>query len=301
MAEKTTALTMLNQTKTSVIAKLEDYMTKGQIDMPKSYSYGNALNQAQLMLQDNEAAMACSHISIAKAMLDMAIEGLNPKKDQCYFVAYKGQLKMQSSYLGKIAILKRIDPTVKDVFGKAVKKGEVFEYEDDLLTGFHKVTKHKTTLESMDSKDIVAAYATVVYNDGKEPISLVMTIDRVKKAWQQSPMRPLDDKGNIRPGTTHDKFPDEMAGKVPVTKICNHFIRQSDDESLFMQTVLANEIENTAAMAQAEVDINANTGDVIDIPADWEEEPTEAEQPVENSVETVDNTEDLPKQDTLFE
>lgn len=64
--------------------------------------------------------------------------------------------------------------------------------------------------------------------------------------------------------------------------------------------VEAAELEITNETAKETIASQANQGAVIDISDDWQE--VIAEPPVDNSVETVDNpTEELPKQDTLFE
>lgn len=269
MAENITALQVLNTTKTSVINKLENYMLQGQVVMPPNYSFGNAINQAQLIFQDNKDLMACSQASIAKAWLDMAILGLNPAKQQCYFIPYGGQATLQTSYMGKEAIARRIDPTIAEIVGRAVKRGEEFEYED-LPNGYFRIIKHKSTLETLDSKDIIAAYATIIYNDGKEPKSLIMTFERIKKSWSMSKMRPVDEKGNIVKGKTHDKFTEEMAVKTVKSAICKPIINTSDDGDLFSQTVQRVDLENASVEAKATIADEANTGEVLDV-SDWEE------------------------------
>lgn len=67
------------------------------------------------------------------------------------------------------------------------------------------------------------------------------------------------------------------------------------------ERIEAEEIALTSNFAAETIADNANTGNVIDISDNWEE-AAESEQPVENSVETVDNlAEEQPIQDNLFE
>lgn len=281
MAENITALEALKATKISVMNKLEAYISQGQVAMPPNYSYGNALNQAQLIFQDNKDLMACSQTSIAKAWLDMTILGLNPAKQQCYFIPYCGQATLQTSYMGKEAVAKRIDPTIADIVGRAVKRGEIFEYED-LPNGYFRIVKHKSTLDTLDSKDIVAAYATILYNDGKEPKSLIMTFERIKKSWSMSKMRPIDENGEIVKGKTHDKFTEEMAVKTVKSAICKPIINTSDDSDLFSQTIQRVDLENASVEAKNTIAEEANKGEVIDV-SDWEgvtETATEATEEV---------------------
>ena len=65
----------------------------------------------------------------------MVTQGIKSMKNQCYFIPYGNKLNFQRSYLGTIAITKRI-PGVKDVKGYAVYKDDEFETEFDVITGF---------------------------------------------------------------------------------------------------------------------------------------------------------------------
>ncbi len=50
----------------------------------------------------------CSKNSIANALLDMVVQGLNPAKKQCYFIAYGNGLACQRSYFGTMAVTKQV-------------------------------------------------------------------------------------------------------------------------------------------------------------------------------------------------
>lgn len=286
-----TAIAVLNKTKQSVMRSLEEYINKGQIVMPLNYSYGNALNLLQLQIQDDPNIMSCTTNSIAKAMLDMAIMGLNCSKSQAYIIPYGNQAKLHVSYLGKVALAKRIDPTIDNIVGRAVKTGEDFEFED-LTNGYSKIVKHKRTLQSMDSKGIIGAYATIVYKDGKDPKSLIMTIDRIKKSWSMSKMRPVQADGSLKPGGVHDKFTDDMAVKTVISAICKMIISTSDDSSMFYDTVNSVEIEEVAAMEKEEISEKNGAGEYIDI--DYEDVPAAgSEEDVDNYVDNVSKHEEI--------
>lgn len=85
---------------------------KGRLNLPKNYSVGNALSSAWLIIQDlkdknNKPALeVCTKESIANALLEMAILGLNPVKKQGYFIVYGNRLGWFTSYFGKCASLK---------------------------------------------------------------------------------------------------------------------------------------------------------------------------------------------------
>lgn len=87
---------------------------KGRLNLPKNYSVGNALSSAWLIIQDlkdknNKPALeVCTKESIANALLEMAILGLNPVKKQGYFIVYGNRLGWFTSYFGKCASIKRL-------------------------------------------------------------------------------------------------------------------------------------------------------------------------------------------------
>lgn len=257
------AIVALNKTKQSVIQKVDDYIEQKQLILPPNYSFGTAINQFQLAIQDDSKIMACSQTSIAKAMLDMVVLGLNISKNQCYVIPYGSQAKLHVSYEGKAAIAKRVDPTIEDITGRVVKAGEEFDFED-LPNGFSKIIKHKRTLESMNSKDILAAYATITYKDGKEPKSLIMTFERIKKSWSMSQMRPVNADGSLKSGTTHEKFSEDMAVRTVISAITKPIISQSDDGSLFSNTIQTVEIEEAAAQARETIEQEQGNGELID-------------------------------------
>ena len=98
----------------------------------------NALKSAYLILQDAKTRdkqpvlQVCTQGSIVNSLLDMVVQGLNPSKQQCYFIPYGNQLQLSRSYLGTIALTKRLKG-VKDVVGYAVYKDDVLEWEFDIL------------------------------------------------------------------------------------------------------------------------------------------------------------------------
>lgn len=275
------AIMVLNKTKQSVFQKIDGYIQQNQLVLPPNYSFGTALNQFQLMIQDDAKIMSCTQASIAKTMLDMAIMGLSLAKSQCYVIPYGNQAKLHVSYLGKVALAKRIDPTIDDVVARVVKEGEIFEFSD-LPNGYSRIDKHQRTLQSMDSKNIIGAYATILYNNGDEPKSLIMTYERIKKSWGQSKMNPVLADGNIKPGGVHANFTEEMCCKTVISAICKPIISHSDDGSLFSNTIQTVDIEETAAQAKAEVEESNGVGPMIDfVDADFTEV-------VENSVDVVE-------------
>lgn len=267
MAEQQKALTptqKLNNTTLKVQEQVTNLCNEGKLNLPANYSAGNALKQFQLKVQDDEKLMACTQASLAKAMLDMCVLGLNISKTQCYAIPYGNKAQLSVSYLGKVAIAKRIDPTIETITGRVVKEGEEFDF-DDTDDGYSIIKKHKRTLARMKSKTIEAAYATIVYNDGKPNKSLIMTFDRIKESWKMSTAKPIDNEGNVKAGSTHDKFMDDMAVKTVIAAICKPIISTSSDADLFGSTVQSVTLEETKAQADAEAKEKMGNGDVVDV------------------------------------
>jgi recombination protein RecT len=277
MAEQKTAIQVLNNTTMAVQKQIETYCTEGRLNLPTQYSASNALKQLQLKLQDDQNLLSCTQSSIAKCMLDMVILGLNPSKSQCYVINYGGKAQLSVSYMGKIAIAKRIDENIKDIFGRVVKKGDDFQFEDS-VDGYTTITKHQRTLESMSSNEILAAYATVVYKDGSPSKSLIMPFERIKKSWAKSAVHPIDNNGNIKAGTTHAQYTDEMAIRTVINAMCKNIINTSNDADLFGETIQSVDLNEAKAQSDAAAAEKTGTGEFIDV--DFSD--------VENTVENVD-------------
>lgn len=207
------------------VQKRIEEMTQGhQLELPADYSVGNALQEAWLRLQEvkdkngTPALVKCTKESIMTAMLDMAVQGLSPAKNQCYFVPYADQLTLMRSYMGTVMVAKRF-AGVKDVFAQVVYKDDTFEYKIEPSTGIREVTKHMQTLDNV-GKEIVAAYATIVREDGTT-YQEIMTMDQIQKAWNQ---------GATKGGSpAHKNFPEEMAKKTVINRACKLFINSATD------------------------------------------------------------------------
>src|ERR1700710_1392956 len=96
----------------NVLAKVNDFTTHGNLQLPNGYSAENALRSAWLIIQQTQdlskrpALEVCTKESIANALFEMVLKGLSPAKKQCYFIVYGTKLQMQQSYFGTIAISK---------------------------------------------------------------------------------------------------------------------------------------------------------------------------------------------------
>lgn len=208
----------------SVQKRIAEMQNSGSIELPNNYSVGNALKSAYLILQETQTSgkkpvlQACTQESIANSLLDMATQGLNPSKDQCYFIAYGNKLTMERGYLGTIALTKRIKG-VKDVKGYAIYKDDKFELGFDILTGKQKILEFCPGL-NRDPKNLVGAFALIL-GDNEILHTEYMDINQIHKAWEQGSM-----KGN---SGAHKNFPDQMAIKTVINRACKYYVSTSDD------------------------------------------------------------------------
>ena len=239
-----------------VLARVRQFEETKMLSVPKNYSAENALKAAWLILQEtvdkdkNPVLSVCSKESVANSLLKMVVKGLNPMKKQCYFIAYGKQLSMQESYMGNMAVAKRV-AGVKSVVSQAVYEGDVFEFHVDAETGDKKVLKHEQKLENMGDK-VRGAYAIVTREDGTKLVE-VMNIFQIRKAWAQR-------KGPAE-SDTHRNFTDEMAKKTVINRALKLLINSSDDGDLFDGDETDNDGAETrhATSVQQEIATNANT------------------------------------------
>ena len=213
-----------------VLAQLRGAEQNKSIIIPPNYSAENALKSAWLVLQNVQTREkkpvleVCDPNSIAQALFNMAIQGLNPAKNQCYFIAYGNQLTLSRSYLGTIAVTKRIGG-VKDVKAYVIYEGDEFETSYDIESGSMKVTKYTPKFDNIDTKKIQGVFAIVIGESGILHTE-VMTMAQVKAAWNQG-----QTKGD---SPAHKNFPEEMAKKSVINRACKTFYSTSDDSSLLM-------------------------------------------------------------------
>jgi recombination protein RecT len=270
-------LSLIQKDTVDIVAKrVREFQERGELHFPANYSPENAMKAAWLAIQDTvdrnkkPAIEVCTRNSIANALLNMVVQGLNPAKKQCYFIVYGNQLVLQRSYFGSMHIAKTVDPNIKEIVPDVVYKDDVFLYGKE--RGRTVIVKHEQKLENVDKGQIIAAYCSVFYKDGTEQTT-IMTFDEIKQAWKQSQMNPIDEKGNIKDGSTHGKFTAEMAKKTVVNRACKTIINSSDDSNLVILAYNNTNDDIEDARAQEEVNNNANkialvvdddTGEVLD-------------------------------------
>lgn len=255
----------------SVQKRIAEMQNSGSIELPNNYSVGNALKSAYLILQETQTSgkkpvlQACTQESIANSLLDMATQGLNPSKDQCYFIAYGNKLTMERGYLGTIALTKRIKG-VKDVKGYAVYKDDKFELGFDILTGKQKILEFCPGL-NRDPKNLVGAFALIL-GDNEILHTEYMDINQIHKAWEQGSM-----KGN---SGAHKNFPDQMAIKTVINRACKFYVSTSDDSDKIAEFMNKSIEETDRELEEDKKDFaNKEVIEIEEIPESVDEETGE--------------------------
>jgi recombination protein RecT len=208
---------------TQVLDRVSIMQKAGEITLPKGYEVGNALKSAWLYLQTVEtrtkqrAIDVCTKDSIANCLLEMVVKGEHPMQ-HCYFIPTGNTLSFWERYTGKLMRAKR-DTDIKEVNPQVVYDGDTFVYTVD-SDGLLQLVKHETNLANMDNSKIVGAYAVVINKDGSHHLE-VMTMDMIRKAWQQGAAK----------GTSgaHTNFTDQMAKKTIIGRACKIALDSTED------------------------------------------------------------------------
>lgn len=265
-----------------VANRVNELVRNGRIDLPSNYSVGNAISSAWLVLQGvkdkngKPVLESCTQPSIANALLDMAVMGLNPAKKQGYFIAYGNQLTWFTSYFGKCAVAKRLKGIEYEPVATIIYEGDEVELGHNEL-GEECILSHKTTWQSKAKGTRVGAYATVKQNGITR--SAVMTKAEITEAWNKNPGQKRD----------HIDFEGEFMKRTVINRLVKMITQTSNDDDLLAETMISNEEKHydfdgkAEAIADSEIKEIANTGEVVDIPLDAVEVETlgEVEQVVE--------------------
>lgn len=273
----------LKKAEKNIVDQVEERVKQLQesdsIRFPSNYSPENALKSAWLILQETKTGKKtgyqpvlnyCTKNSIANALLDMVVQGLNPQKKQGYFLSYGQTLVFQRSYFGTMAVTKNV-AGAKTIDAAVIYEGDTVDYE--IINGRIANLKHKQQFGNLD-KEILGAYCTITFGEGEVYIEL-MTIKEIRTAWSKSQSwnngQEVEAKGSV-----HEEFTQEMAKKTVINRACKKFLNSSNDASVMMQTISHDEDE-----VQQEIEDNAN-GEVLDM--DYVEVPEEQKQ-VEETIE----------------
>lgn len=252
----------------SVQAKVKEFQDRGELHFPAGYSPDNAMKSAWLILQSTKtgkdsgykpALEVCTKDSVANALLDMVVQGLNPMKKQGYFIVYGKQLTFQRSYFGTMAVTKRVTGA-KNIDAAVIYEGDEVDYE--MKNGRITNLTHKQKFGNIKKENLIGAYC-IIELPNNEIYTELMTIDELRKAWSKAQFWGKGEEKE-KAGSTHDEFKQEMAKKTVINRACKKFLNSSDDSSLIMDHFNGSDNRSEEAAIQAEIYENANS-EPIDI------------------------------------
>lgn len=227
--QETKASQVINQA-ISTISKMAELK---RFDLPADYSYKNSIQQSRFLLnkpiesgvnRGKTILDICKSESVLQSVVEMAQKGLNPAKEQCYFIPYGSNCTLSISYQGKIAMAKREGRDIREVYGYAVYKDDEFVISFDSVKGIYTVEKYIPDVTKWEPKNLMGAFAVVINSKDEAIYTEYMTIDQIKTAWNMGVM-----KGN---SPAHRNFPDQMAIKTVKNRAVKSFINSSDDSDL---------------------------------------------------------------------
>jgi len=278
---------MSNELVTMVNNNIEDMKNNEGLSLPPDYSVGNALNSAYLILSDTSKGQPlldkCDQGSVIKALMNMAIQGLSPAKNQCYFIPYGNQLVMQRSYFGSISVVKRLS-NVKDIQAQVVHKDDTFKIGGE--NGVLVVKEFEPSFENLD-KPIIGAFAWIEDINGNRTYT-VMTKKDIDTSWSHAKTKKVQ-----------NEFPEEMAKRTVINRAAKFYINSSSDNDLFVKAVnetTSNEYENDDRKDVTPTK-RSLVADVVENKAEKVESAEPAKEPVRAAVKEAPSNDQEPVKD----
>lgn len=289
----TKEITVRNNVGDQVISRVNSLCEVG-FKMPSDYQYVNAIKASMLVLQElkdknNKPALeVCTPASVASALFEMSVKGLDASKKTCYFIVRGDKLCLHESYFGKILQVKRIYPNF-DPRPEVIHEGDEFVYSIEPETGRKKIVKHEQKLENLD-KDFVGAYMYLPTSDGGQDL-YIMSKKMILTAWSKS---------SSKEQFTHKQFTEKMCIKTIINSGCNMIINSTPDlayasndneDSKDIPTTSNDNIEYAEVVDEKGEIIDAKSGDVV---SNGNKETNDVDvKTVETQKESAENKDDL--------
>jgi len=257
---------------TRVLQQITDLSNKGSLVIPRDYSPENALASAWFKLQEVQnkekrplyingilQESVATMNSVANALTDMVVQGLNPAKDQCYFIVYGSTLTMQRSIYGDVALALRVKPNIDHYFSVIYQGDEV---EVEKRRGRTYIASHKTKFENQNNPVAGAYVGSIDIESGEDLGCDLMTIEEIRTSWSKSPTYKYEKPGEGNHYLFEARYALRTVGRRHVMPI----IRMSSDKQL-LESVKRQDLETTTALVDEDAAVHANQGEILSIPA----------------------------------
>lgn len=249
-----------------VAESLRGYQANHQIDLPPNYSAENAVKAAWLQISQTvdragkPALEVCTPASVAQALLDMVLQGLNPSKKQAYFIVYGNRLTCMRSYFGSAGIVQELTGS-EPPWAEIVYEGDEFKYE--ITPRGKRIKSHVQNLENIRPDKIKAAYCIISWPEEakKQDWCEIMTWQQIQKSWQKSQtFKPEDPRDN------HNLFPEEFCKRTVINRACKALINSTSDKRLFLEAFNRADEEADEIAAEAAIEEGMAQTDVVEAP-----------------------------------
>lgn len=246
---------------TQVQSQVASWLQDKRLNLPPDYSVGNALQSAWLKLREDGVIKngqvntdLVTETSVIAALQKTAVQGLNPGKDQCYYIKYGTALTMQRSYHGDIRVAQVSSAIKIEPYYDVVCEGEkvVLRKVRNRYGYVTVVADHEFGIVR-DMSKIVAAYCGFVDENGEDMGAEIMSVDQIQTSWKKSKMYSPG-----KEGTFHTQQPDRACIRTVVRRRCLQIIRTSGDPFMVAESFTDDEATAIEAEFREEVNANAN-------------------------------------------
>lgn len=198
------------------------------------YDADSALKAAEIIFRENKNFPQCTPESKYRSVLDMMVQGLNPLKGQCSFIPYGKDLQLIREYAGSIMVAKREDTRIKDIRARVIREGEIFEMQ--INNGLMSISNHIPTIGSWNNP-IIGAYALAVDETEKIIDMDLMSWVDIINTWRQTNLKIKGEPivradGSLHPASNHAKYPERMARKTVIHRLCRTIIKSSSNKKI---------------------------------------------------------------------
>ncbi len=304
MAEKTKALSLSDRFTNSVVSAYQDIAKGVLINTDTRRLIANYFIQIDKTLKNSKNGLTWQMVKMPELSLTVAHMsrlGLDMSlPNMISFLPFKDK----SNRIDMVPVIgaKGYDYLAKR-YGLTPPKSFTVElvYDSDYFECVKKDSQHERDdyvfqiKKPFNRGKIIGGFGYLEFEDSTLNKLLVMSEEEILK------YRPSYYDKNFWSGENLKKMYEKTIAKQLLKKVTLDPDKVNDVSNSFAQIDKA-ELELTCDYAQEEINAKQGNGDIIDISADWEEAPTESQQPVEKPVENVDNADkvEVPKQDTLF-
>lgn len=215
-------ITMERDISDAVLGKIKTMTEGGDLKLPATYNAGTALKQAFLKIKETKdkngknALQVCTTDSISRALLGMCVQGLEPSKNQCYFIVFGNELNLFRSYFGAQAALRRAVPSVGKIVTDIAHEGDEYEFEVNQYGERYIKCIITDPMKNVD-KPYAFGFCNIYDHDGNLLGSTKMTWKEIQTSWNKTRTG----------GATQKEFPEEMAKRTLINRACKHLLNSS--------------------------------------------------------------------------